>query len=66
MNEEVNNLRNMVFITFVPKEDTIEKFYVSGHDQLKWYLEWTLDAMEKCIKYFKRNINCFNVDEQII
>ncbi|MCM3056202.1 hypothetical protein [Caldibacillus thermoamylovorans] len=52
LNEEVNNLRNMVFITFVPKEDTIEKFYVSGHDQLKWYLEWTLDAMEKCIKYF--------------
>ncbi|MGG3523913.1 hypothetical protein ABES33_30035 [Bacillus pseudomycoides] len=52
LNEEMNNLRNMVFLTFIPKEDKLEKFYLSGHDQIKWYLEWTLEAMEKCVKHF--------------
>lgn len=49
---EKDNIKNLVFITFVPKEDTIEKFYVTGKNKLRWYLWWTLDAMEKCIKSF--------------
>ncbi|WP_180955628.1 hypothetical protein [Bacillus sp. V33-4] len=52
ISEEINNPRNIVFLTFIPKEDKIEKFYVAGHDQLHWYLECTLDSMEKCLKYF--------------
>lgn len=52
LSEEINNLRNMVFLTFIPKEDTIEKFYVAGHERLHWYLNWTLDAMEKSIIHF--------------
>lgn len=50
--EEINNIRNMVFLTFIPREDKMEKFYLAGQEQLKWYLEWTLEAMEKSLNYF--------------
>lgn len=50
---EIKNFRNMVFLTFIPREDKLEKFYLAGHNQSKWYLEWTLEAMEKSLKYFK-------------
>lgn len=43
---ELANLMNMIFICFIPKEDTIEKFYVKGKVALAWYLEWTISAME--------------------
>lgn len=45
-NLELANLINMIFICFIPKEDTIEKFYIKGRAALAWYLEWTISAME--------------------